>query len=108
MWDEHSTLSAGIQLRGIDDGPLFCYNDGSPLSRSGLVDKVSQYLHQGGVDPIHYSGHSFRIGAATTAAAKGVTIKCWDDGLVTHTPVTYGCLVRNCRLSQRHWQISDN
>ena len=44
-----------------------------PLSRSGLVDKVRQYLHQGGVDPTHYSGHSFRIGAATTAAAEGVS-----------------------------------
>ena len=45
----------------------------APLSRSGLVDKVRQYLHQGGVDPTHYSGHSFCIGAATTAAAKGVS-----------------------------------
>ena len=26
--------------------------------------------------------------------------KLWDDGLVTHAPVTYGCLVMNCRLSQ--------
>ena len=62
-----------LQLRGIDDGPLFFYKDGSPLSRSGLVDKVCQYLHQGGVDPTHNSGHSFRIGAATTAAAKSVS-----------------------------------
>ena len=62
-----------FQLRGIDDGPLFCYKNGSPLSRSGLVDKVRQYIHQGGVDPTHYSGHSFHIVAATTAAAKGVS-----------------------------------
>lgn len=61
-----------LQARGTGDGPLFCWRDGSPLSRPCLVDKVRQALRRGGVDPTHYSGHSFRIGAATTAAANGI------------------------------------
>ena len=35
------------------------------------MDKLKVTLQKAGVDPTHYSGHSFRIGAATTAAAKG-------------------------------------
>ena len=60
-----------LAIRGVDDGPLFQWQDGSPLTRQCLVDKLKVTLQKAGVDPTHYSGHSFRIGAATTAAAKG-------------------------------------
>ena len=33
------------------------------------MEKIKTALAQAGVDPYHYSGNSFRIGAATTAAA---------------------------------------
>ncbi len=33
---------------------------------------VNDALDEAGVDPGQYSGHSFRIGVATTAAAKGL------------------------------------
>ena len=61
-----------LEVRGVDNGPLFQLQDGTPLTRSRLVDKVKATLQKAGVDPTHYSGHSFRIGAATTAAARGV------------------------------------
>ena len=70
-------------------GPLFIHEDGSPLTRSHLVKQVRQALSQKGIDVSRYSGHSFRIGAATTAAtiaaAVGIpeaTIKmlgCWES-----------------------------
>ena len=37
-----------------------------------FVSKVRELLHQSGVDPKIYAGHSFRIGSATTASRQGV------------------------------------
>ena len=53
--------------------PLFLLKNGTPLSRQGLVEKIKTALAQAGVDSSHYSGNSFRIGAATTAAACSVS-----------------------------------
>ena len=36
------------------------------------VAKVREVLEEAGLDPRKYAGHSFRIGAMTTAAARGV------------------------------------
>ena len=41
------------------------FDDGRALTHERLVERA-------GVDSSHYSGHSFRIGAATTAAACGL------------------------------------
>ena len=62
-----------LSMRGIDDGPLFREGNGNPLSWQNLIAKVRQALQQAGVDPSHYSGHSFRIGAATTAASRSIS-----------------------------------
>ena len=40
-----------------------------PLSRTAVTNTLCQLLKQAGIDHLHYSLHSFRIGAATTAAA---------------------------------------
>ena len=53
-------------------GPLFCFPDGSPLCRDHLIKEVRSILAAKGLNPAHYSGHSFRIGAATSAAAAGI------------------------------------
>ena len=53
-------------------GPLFCYSNGVPLSRSQFTKELRILLAQGGHHPAHYAGHSFRIGAATTAASQGL------------------------------------
>ena len=54
------------------EGPLFRFKDGRPLTRQCLVVAVREALQKAGVDQSRYCGHSFRIGAATTAAAKGM------------------------------------
>lgn len=61
-----------LSVRGFDQGPLFQLRDGRPLTKQMFGDRVKKALERAGVDPTHYSGHSFRIGAATMAAANGV------------------------------------
>ena len=63
-----------LLIRGPQDGPLFRLEDGSPLTRSRLVSELRTALRSAGIDPSKYAGHSFRIGAATTAAACGVPV----------------------------------
>ena len=61
-----------VAMRGATAGPLFCFHDGSFLTRDKFVIGVWQLLVAAGIDPNPYSGHSFRIGAATTAAHAGM------------------------------------
>ena len=58
-----------LALRGSTPGP-FCAN-GSPLSPSLVNDWLRSILATAGV-PGNYSSHSFRIGAATSAAVAGI------------------------------------
>ncbi|ETW92411.1 MAG: hypothetical protein ETSY2_53490, partial [Candidatus Entotheonella gemina] len=62
-----------LTIRPGGDGPLFIAKEGKFLTKPGLVQKVREALTAAGIDSSHYSGHSFRIGAATTAAACGVS-----------------------------------
>ena len=61
-----------LAARGMSDGPLFQFQDGRALTRQRFVYQVREGLRMAGIDQNKYCGHSFRIGAATTAAAKGV------------------------------------
>ena len=67
-----SALLAFVAVRPDREGPLFVFQDGSFLTRDRLVMAVRATLQSAGVDASGYSGHSFRIGAATTAARRGV------------------------------------
>ena len=53
-------------------GPLFIKEDGSALIKSEMVAVLHATLRLARIDPTFYKGHSFRIGAATTAAALGI------------------------------------
>ena len=66
------SVLAYVACRGFKPGPLFCHLDGSPLTKQQLVSGLRTTLSEAGVECDKFSGHSFRIGAATTAAAKGV------------------------------------
>ena len=67
-----SALLAYMVRRCNRPGPLFIFQDGRPLMRPRFVIRVSKALLAVGIDPKPYSGHSFHIGAATTAAQQGV------------------------------------
>lgn len=58
--------------RGKKEGPLFVFPEGAYLTRQRLVEEVRQALGKAGLDSSRYCGHSFRIGAATTAAKRGM------------------------------------
>ena len=67
-----TAMMAYLAVRGMNQGPLFRCQDGSPLTRDSFVQRVKQTLKKAGFDSSQYAGHSFRIGAATTAAACGI------------------------------------
>ena len=67
-----AAVLAYMALRGPGSGPLFRFRDGRPLTQQRLITKLRGVLQEAGLHPERYAGHSFRIGAATTAAARGV------------------------------------
>lgn len=68
-----SAVLGYLAIRPPDPGPLFVFQNGTPLSRAHLVTHLREALSQVGVDMTNYSGHSFRVGAASTAARVGFT-----------------------------------
>ena len=65
--------------RSHGEDAFFIQEDGSPLTRIALVSWLRVTLSAAGIDPSRFAGHSFRIGAASVAAARGVadsTIQC--------------------------------
>ena len=67
-----SAVLSYMTIRGPGPGPLFVFSDGTPLTRARFVERVKVALEMAGVDSSLYSGHSFRSGAATTAAERGI------------------------------------
>ena len=72
-----AALAAYTTIRGTNDGPFFVLENRAPLTREQFVKMIKGKLSAAGINPSCYSGHSFRIGAATTAAACGV-----EDSLI--------------------------
>ena len=60
-----------VSLRGHSPGPLFCWPDGKAISRTFFIAQLNAALKFNNLDSSLYKGHSFRIGAASWAAAKG-------------------------------------
>lgn len=72
-----AAVLAYLAVRGGDEGPLFCFQNGQFLTRDRLVAKVREALEVLGLQSEQYAGHSFQIGAATTAAERGL-----EDSLI--------------------------
>lgn len=53
--------------------PLFLFDNDTILSRSILVSTTRSYLAMCGIDPEKYTGHSYRVGGATSAAEAGLS-----------------------------------
>ena len=61
-----------MAVREQQPGPLFRCSDGSPLAKPWVISKMREAVAEVGHNQLMYAGHSFRIGAATTAAAAGI------------------------------------
>ena len=74
-----------LKVRGTHPGPLFCRNSGAPLSKLRFVDCVRSALTKANLPADVFTGHSFRIGAATTDASAGIcdssiqSLGCWKS-----------------------------
>ena len=68
-----TAMVAYLAQRGGGSGPLFHFSDGRVLTRERFVARVREALKVTETQVACYSGHSFRSGAATTAARAGLT-----------------------------------
>ena len=68
-----SAMLAYLVVRGNGPGFLFRFHDGRLLTKNRFVDAIRAALLQLGLNPENYEGHSFRIGAATTAGECGLS-----------------------------------
>ena len=68
-----AAILAYLAIRPPSPGPLFVFQDGSSLSQQHLVDALRQALSSAGIDASRFNGHSFRVGAVTTAAQAGLS-----------------------------------
>ena len=64
-----SLLLEFLSLRRQSPGLLFCWPDASPISRSYFVSALTEDLQFCNLNVAQYKTHSFRIGAASWAAA---------------------------------------
>ena len=62
-----------LNARGRNAGSLFCWPNNTAITRSYFAQCLSQALIFSGLDTKLYKSHSFRIGAASWAAAKGMS-----------------------------------
>ena len=62
-----AAVMAYAAIRGNSLGPLFKLPSGVPMTRPYFVGKVREVLSNLGLTAQSYGGHSFRVGAATTA-----------------------------------------
>ena len=65
-------MAATLAYLALSPGFLFKFRDGRPLTKARFVDAVRSALATAGLNPKDYAGHSFRIGAATTAHSRGL------------------------------------
>ena len=66
-----------IEIRGSQPGAFFLNSAHMPVTKPWFVTQIRELLASMGLQQQDYAGHSFRIGAATTAALAGL-----EDSLI--------------------------
>ena len=85
-----------------DVHPFFCFSNNQPLMRERFVKELQSALQSRGIAASAYMEYSFRIGAATTAMARGIldslikTLWWWESAaymVYIRTPQSTLCAV---------------
>ena len=96
-----------IRLRQDAPGAFFTDKQHQPVRKSWFIQQLRHILQSMGLPQEHYAGHSFRIGAATSAALAGVedstiqTLGRWQSSAY----LQYIRLPRD-HLTQISWRLS--
>ena len=115
LWERISLLTIAVVSSTKLLRSCFTFPYRRPVSKISLVSFISHLLRQVGIDPFHYSGHSFRIGGSTSASLAGLTdyeIKLlgrWNSDFYqryTRSPFSC-CSIYPARLHKRtRWSFS--
>lgn len=62
-----------LAVRQNSPGPLFVFPGGTPVAKAFFGEQLKKSLAWAGLPSLCYKGHSFRIGAATTASMQGIS-----------------------------------
>lgn len=87
-----------VNRRGDRPGPFFLKSSGVPLLKSDFIRSFRDILRLLGLPAEDYAGHSFRIGAATSAALAGVE----DSTIQILGRWQSAAFLRYIRTSQEH------
>ncbi len=68
-----TALNSYLSIFKHSNGPLYQFIDNTPVSYTYISERIRQAISFIGLNPKHYKGHSFRIGAATHAASVGMS-----------------------------------
>ena len=106
-------MKAYLSMRGAAAGPLFLYCPSVPVTRAKFNEQLRGALQFCHFCPKQFKSHSFRIGAATTTAAQGMSdsqIRSLVDGPLMPSWSTYdvprGCLPYEPPAHHLVWVIS--
>ena len=112
-----TALKEFLHVRPHAMGPLFCHFNGTPLTRFQFNAVLQKSLRFAQVPSDHIRAHSFRIGAASSAASAGISrarYAEWGDGVLMRLTRTFAlyhqCLqFRAClALAQANTHIYNN
>lgn len=91
-------MVAYIKLRQDSPGAFFCDANHTPVRKAWFTQQIRIALQTLGLPQDDYAGHSFRIGAATSAALAGVE----DSTIQTLGRWQSSAYLRYIRLSREH------
>ena len=99
--------------RGNEEGPLFRFTNGHPLTRARLDGTLKKALQGAGSTAAGISTHSLRIGVATTAARRGVEDSAIKDRKIRayfwlHPQDGGRYSQNNCSTGEAGWELKQS
>ena len=103
-----SVVLAYLAIRPSSPGPLFVFQDGTPLSRTQLDSHLKEALSCIGETTANYSGHSLVRQPQQQGLALVIpSFKHWEGGDQVPSRLTSDLLLMTKQQPQQPWQTSD-